>query len=171
MRTRASVADREPARGFSTLFRSETLAGIVAYFAERGITQVRVADLEREMERQAGFSRGAVENALQVLVQAGLAGISLSGRNRVCEVRRPGVWTKLGELFDLERQPAATGPVGMPWLADMVKEKPRRAGFAIRPPEPESNVDLGRIEVALAKLSAVESPRPDRRAPAPGRRK
>lgn len=171
MRNRASVADREASRGFSTIFRSETLASIVAFFTDRGLAQVQVADLERELERKAKFSRGAIENSLRVLVQAGLVGIRTSGRNRVCEVRRPAVWAKLGELFDLERQ--STGPVlvGMPWLADAVSERPRRTGFAIRPAEPAPEPDLERVEAALAKLPAAEAPRPGRRAPAPGRRR
>lgn len=175
MASRAPVALRENGYGTSVgvgqLFRSGTIANIVTFFALRGIAQVPVAELERELERQAGLSRGAVENALQYLVKANLLGISTSGRNRVCELRRTKIWAKLGEVFELEREQSEGEPVGMPWLADIVAHKPRRQGFPMRPLEPEPQVSLEDTEALLAMLPVIEQPSAHRRSPAPGRRR
>ncbi len=139
------------------------------FITARRIEQVQVAELERELGRQA-ISRGAIENALGILAKANLIRISITGRNRVCEMRRPEVWAKLGELFGLELRSSGAEPAGMPWLADTVSDRPRRTGFKPRQPESEPP-DTGSVEAMLAKLPPIEPPRPARRSPAPGRRR
>ncbi|MEB3186172.1 MAG: hypothetical protein VKP72_01895 [bacterium] len=156
--------------GVGQIFRSDTVANILMYFASRGITRMPVADLERELEQHAGLSRGAVENALQALVKANLLGISVSGRMRVCELRRTSIWAKLGEVFELERAETKVGSTGMPWLANLVASLPRRDGFPVRPREPEPQVSLEDTEAMLALQPVVEQPVARRRSPAPGRR-
>ncbi len=167
--SRLTGANRAASAGVGSLFRSGTIASIVTFITARRIEQVQVAELERELGRQA-VSRGAIENALCILAKANLISISISGRNRVCEVRRPEVWVKLGELFGLELGSSSEQPAGMPWLAAVVNDRPRRAGFKSRQPEPEPP-DTARVETMLAKLPPVEAPRPAHRSSAPGRRR
>lgn len=166
-----TTLERTEHEGVETLFRSKSVAAILKYLTHRRLMSVRVAVLEQELLRQAGISRGAITHALDSLERAGLLRFVKDEGVLVGEIRAPKVWAKIGELFDVERGPEATEAKGMPWLADVVANKPRRVRLRSQPASTEPELPLEAVEAMFAKLPEAEVATSARRSPAPGRRR
>ena len=157
--------------GVGALFRSKSIVGIVRYVTSRRIKLLRIVEIERELHMHSQISRSAVDNAIEVLASAGLMRISKAQGARVGEVQMPRVWAKLGELFEVERAASLPAGVGMPWLADVVGDAPRRQRLRAQPAVADSDVAIETVEAALAMMPEVEPTPAARRSPAPGRRR
>lgn len=169
--TLSDAADRsENDAGLGALFRSRSVFAIVRYLTERQRGSVRVSALEQEIKRRWAISRGAVTNALQVLEAASLIRQTKMDGVLFCQIVSPRRWAKLGELLDT-KDDTEPSPSGMPWLADIVANTPRRNGFAHHPDDSESSTSLEVVEAMLQMLPDAGLTSHARRSPAPGRKR